>query len=348
MKLEVAVLVPCFNEAATIGKVVRDFYAALPECRVFVGDNGSTDDSATLAAQAGAVVLHEPLPGKGNVVRRMFADVEADVYVLVDGDDTYDASYAPQLIEVLLNQSLDLVSAARNEVSAGAYRRGHRFGNRLLTSLVASLFGNRFSDMLSGYRVISRRLVKSFPLLSAGFEIETELTVHALQLRVPIAEIATPYRDRPQGSVSKLHTYRDGFRIVTTIARLVKAERPMYFFGVLAALLASASLLAGIPVIQEFLRTGLVPRQPTVVLAASLMMLACLSLTCGLILETVTRGRIEQKRMRYLAIPLARPPWDTRSGDATQEDGYLRQVAPRETAAPSAGRRPATHVVANR
>jgi glycosyltransferase involved in cell wall biosynthesis len=346
MSLQVAVLVPCFNEAATIGKVVRDFHAALPGCRVFVGDNGSTDGSATLAAEAGAVVLHEPLPGKGNVVRRMFADIEADVYVLVDGDDTYDASYAPQLVEVLLNQSLDLVTAARAEVSSGAYRRGHRLGNRLLTSLVAALFGNRFSDMLSGYRVISRRLVKSFPLLSAGFEIETELTVHALQLRVPIAEVATPYRDRPQGSVSKLHTYKDGFRIITTIATLVKEERPMYFFGLMAALLASASLISGVPVIREFLRTALVPRLPTVVLAASLMMLAFLSLTCGLILETVTRGRIEQKRMRYLAIPLARPPWDTRSGDAAQEEGYLRPVAPLGAAATPAGRRPATHVVA--
>jgi glycosyltransferase involved in cell wall biosynthesis len=347
MKLDIAVLVPCFNEAAAISKVVRDFYAALPECRVFVYDNGSTDGTATIAAKAGAIVRYEPLPGKGNVVRRMFADVEADVYVLVDGDDTYDAAYAPQLIELLLNQSLDLVTAARDEVSEAAYRRGHRFGNWLLTSLVAALFGNRFSDMLSGYRVISRRLVKSFPLLSAGFEIETELTVHALQLRVPIAEVVTPYRHRPEGSVSKLRTYKDGFRIITTIARLVKAERPMYFFGVIAALLACASLLAGIPVVEEFLRTGLVPRQPTVVLAASLMMLACLSLTCGLILDTVTKGRIEQKRMRYLEIPLARPPWDARTGDVTQGDNYLRSVAPPGSSVTFAGRRQSTHTAKN-
>jgi glycosyltransferase involved in cell wall biosynthesis len=236
-KPDVAVLVPCFNEAATIAKVVSDFYAALPECRVFVYDNRSTDGTAAIAAKAGAIVRYEPLPGKGNVVRSMFADVEADVYVLVDGDDAYDASYAPQLIELLLNESLDLVTAARDEVSTAAYRRGHRLGNRLLTSLVAALFGNRFTDRLSGFRAISRRLVKSFPLLSAGFEIETELTVHALQLRVPIAEVVTPYRNRPEGSVSKLHTYQDGFRIITAIARLVKEERPMYFFGVMAALL---------------------------------------------------------------------------------------------------------------
>lgn len=340
MKLDVAVLVPCFNEAATIAKVVADFHAALPGCRVFVYDNGSTDGTASIAAKAGAIVRYEPLSGKGNVVRRMFADVEADVFVLVDGDDTYDASCAPQLIELLLSQSLDLVSAARDEISSAAYRRGHRFGNKLLTSLVAVLFGNRFSDMLSGYRVISRRLAKSFPVLSAGFEIETELTVHALQLRVPIAEVPTAYKDRPEGSESKLHTFKDGFRIIVTIARLVKEERPMYFFGVIAALLAFASLLSGVPVVRDFFHTGLVPRLPTVVLAASLMMLAFLSITCGLILDTVTKGRIEQKRMRYLDIPLthAHSSRDARAADSAVES-YPRAVALRGATATSAARR---------
>jgi glycosyltransferase involved in cell wall biosynthesis len=304
MNLEIAVLVPCFNESATIAKVVTDFSGALPGCKIFVYDNASTDGTAEIARKAGAIVRCEPLRGKGNVVRRMFADVEADVFILVDGDDTYDASFAPKLVEMLINQSLDLVTAARANESTAAYRRGHEFGNWLLTWLVAALFGNRFSDMLSGYRVISRRLVKSFPALSAGFEIETEFTVHALQLRVPIAEVATPYRERPAGSVSKLRTFKDGFRIISTIVRLLKEERPMYFFGVMSVALMLLSLSTGLPVVREFLRTGLVPRMPTVVLAASLMMLAFLSLTCGLILDTVTKGRIEQKRMRYLEIPI--------------------------------------------
>jgi glycosyltransferase involved in cell wall biosynthesis len=304
MNLEIAVLVPCFNESATIAKVVKDFSGALPGCKIFVYDNASTDGTAEIARKAGAIVRCEPLRGKGNVVRRMFADVEADVFILVDGDDTYDASFAPKLVEMLINQSLDLVTAARANESTAAYRRGHEFGNWLLTWLVAALFGNRFSDMLSGYRVISRRLVKSFPALSAGFEIDTEFTVHALQLRVPIAEVATPYKERPAGSVSKLRTFKDGFRIISTIARLLKEERPMYFFGVMSVALMLLSLSTGLPVVREFLRTGLVPRMPTVVLAASLMMLAFLSLTCGLILDTVTKGRIEQKRLRYLEIPI--------------------------------------------
>ncbi len=306
MVIDVAILVPCFNEEATIGKVVHDFKRHLPGSIVFVYDNASSDRTSELAAAAGAIVCREPLPGKGNVVRRMFADVEADVYVLVDGDDTYDAASAPLLIRTLLGESLDLVTGARVETSNQAYRRGHRFGNWLLTTLVAHLFGNRFSDMLSGYRVLSRRLVKSFPALSGGFEIETELTVHALQLRVPIAEVPTPYKDRPAGSQSKLRTVKDGVRILSTIIRLVKEERPFYFFGVMGLVLGAASLAAGFPVVVEYTRTGLVPRLPTAVLATGLALLGFLSLVCGLILDTVTKGRIEQKRMHYLSISIRR------------------------------------------
>jgi glycosyltransferase involved in cell wall biosynthesis len=304
MSIDVAILVPCFNEEASIGKVVEDFKRYVPGCNVFAYDNASTDRTLEVAAAAGAIVRSEPLPGKGNVVRRMFADVEADVYVLVDGDDTYDAASAPLLIRKLMSESLDLVTGTRVETSQQAYRRGHRFGNWLLTTLVAQLFGNRFTDMLSGYRVLSRRLVKSFPILSVGFEIETELTVHALQLRVPIAEVPTPYNDRPVGSQSKLRTVSDGIRILTTIVRLVKEERPFYFFGVVGLICGAASLTAGFPVVVEYLRTGLVPRLPTAVLATGLALLGFLSLVCGLILDTVTKGRIEQKRMHYLSFPI--------------------------------------------
>jgi glycosyltransferase involved in cell wall biosynthesis len=304
MEINVAILVPCFNEQETIGKVVQDFKRHVRGCNVFVYDNASTDQTAQAAAAAGAIVRHEPLPGKGNVVRRMFADVEADVYVLVDGDDTYDAASASVLIGKLMSESLDLVTGARVEVAQQAYRRGHRLGNWLLTTLVAYLFGNRFTDMLSGYRVLSRRLVKSFPVLSSGFEIETELTVHALQLRVPIAELPTPYKDRPIGSQSKLRTVYDGIRILSTIIRLVKEERPFYFFSLVGLVFSAASIAAGFPIVVEYLRTGLVPRLPTAVLATGLALLGSLSLVCGLILDTVTKGRLEQKRMHYLSIPI--------------------------------------------
>jgi glycosyltransferase involved in cell wall biosynthesis len=304
MTPQIAVLVPCHNEEMTIAKVVADFSAALPGCKVFVYDNNSTDDTVRAARRAGAVVRAESLPGKGNVVRRMFADVEADVYVLVDGDDTYDASRARELIDRLLNESLDLVNGARVETSISAYRSGHRFGNWLLTTLVARIFGKRFTDMLSGYRIMSRRLVKSFPALSAGFEIETELTVHALQLRMPIAEVALPYKERPPGSVSKLRTISDGMLILRTIIELVKEERPMQFFGITCAVLMAASLALGVSLWFEFERSGLVPRLPSAVLATGLMILGFLSLVCGLILQSVTRGRIEAKRLRYLAVPI--------------------------------------------
>lgn len=303
----IAVLIPCYNEQATIREVIAAFRTHVPGCVTFVYDNGSTDGTVMAAKEAGAVVRTEPLRGKGNVVRRMFADVEADIYVLVDGDSTYDAASAPRLIDALVAESLDLVSAARVDTVGGAYRPGHRFGNWLLTATVASLFGKRFSDMLSGYRVMSRRFVKSFPALSAGFEIETELTVHALQLRVPIAEIPIPYRERPAGSFSKLRTFRDGARILGTIASLLKEERPMTFFGAAGAIAATLSIALAIPLAREYMRTGLVPRLPTAVLVTGLMIVACLSFTCGLILQTVTRGRLELKRLHYFAVPIRVP-----------------------------------------
>ncbi|MER2520071.1 MAG: glycosyltransferase family 2 protein [Bdellovibrionales bacterium] len=304
----IAVLVPCYNEETAIGQVVEDFRRALPGASIYVYDNNSRDKTAEVARQAGAIVRNEPLQGKGNVVRRMFADIEADIYVLVDGDATYDAESAPKMVEALIKGPLDMVNGARVTDIEKAYRPGHRFGNWLLTSMVAWTFGNRFTDMLSGYRVMSRRYVKSFPALSAGFETETELTVHALELRMPTAEIATPYKDRPVGSVSKLSTFRDGFRILWTIMVLVKEERPMQFFSLIASALAVFSIALMTPVLIEYAKTGMVPRLPTAVLSTGLMIMGFLSLSCGLILETVTRGRREMKRMRYLNIPAPDTP----------------------------------------
>lgn len=298
-----AVLIPCYNEAASIAQTVEAFRAALPRADIFVYDNASTDETAALARKAGAEVRAEPLKGKGNVVRRMFADVEADVFVLVDGDATYDATSAPAMIAKLRDEHLDMVVGAREETSREAYRKGHRFGNRLLTGLVASIFGQGLNDMLSGYRVMSRRFVKSFPALSEGFEIETELTVHALEIRAPMAEVMTPYSERPAGSASKLNTIRDGVRILRMIVNLTRDERPLPFFGWLAALFAAAAILLAAPLFAYYFETGLVPRMPTWVLAISLGMLSALSLGIGLVLDTVTRGRREQKRMAYLAIP---------------------------------------------
>jgi glycosyltransferase involved in cell wall biosynthesis len=287
--------------------VIADFRRHLPDALIFVYDNGSTDRTSEVAQAAGAIVRREPLKGKGNVVRRMFADIEADIYVLVDGDDTYDAASAPALIERLIEDSLDMVNGAREEKSEAAYRRGHRFGNRMLTGMVAYFFGERMSDMLSGYRIMSRRFVKSFPALSTGFETETELTVHALELRLPIAEVMTPYRERPPASSSKLRTIPDGIRIMRLIVRLVREERPLEFFSGMAVLLAILSIVLAVPVIGDYLRTGLVPRLPTALLSTGLMLISFLSLACGLILSTVTRGRMEAKRLKYLSIPI-RPP----------------------------------------
>ena len=303
----IAVLVPCYNEAAAIGTVVRDFRRALPSATVYVYDNNSVDGTREAARAAGAVVRSERLQGKGYVVRRMFADIEADVYVLVDGDDTYHAASAPALVGRLLEDRLDMVNGARVTGIKAAYRPGHRFGNLLLTSMVAGIFGNRIGDMLSGYRVFSRRFVKSFPALSGGFEIETELTVHALELAMPVAEVATPYKERPEGSVSKLRTVRDGLRILGAIVKLVKEERPLPFFSLVFGALAVAALVLIGPVVMTFLETGLVPRFPTAILAMGLMLLGFLSLACGLILDTVTRGRKELKCLHYLAIPFDAP-----------------------------------------
>ena len=296
----IAVLIPCLNEAGAIGDVVASFRAALPAARIYVYDNASTDDTAAVAARAGATVRAEPMRGKGNVVRRMFGDVDADVYLLVDGDGTYDAASAPAMVELLVAQQLDMVCGKRVASEAAAYRQGHRFGNRLLTGIVATLFGDRVTDILSGYRVMSRRFVKSFPALSRGFETETELTVHALDLRVPIAEIATPYGARTGNTASKLNTWRDGWRILRTIARLVKEERPFGFFVSIGLSLALVAVMLAFPLLIEFLDTGLVPRIPTAVLSTGLMLVAVMSFVCGLILDTVTRGRREIKRMHYL------------------------------------------------
>jgi glycosyltransferase involved in cell wall biosynthesis len=307
MLMQIAVLIPCFNEEAAIGSVVRDFAAALPGAPIYVYDNNSTDRTREVAAAARAIVRREPRQGKGNVVCRMFADIDADVYVLVDGDDTYDAASAPRMIERLRAGQLDMVTAVRVTESRGAYRPGHVFGNRMLTGLVANLFESPCKDMLSGYRVFSRRFVKSFPALISGFEIETALTVHALELRMPVADMETPYKDRPAGSASKLHTYRDGFRILRTILRLVLEARPLELLGWLAFLVALTSMAISIPVFETYAQTGLVPRLPTAVLAASMMVLAFLLLASGLILEMATLGRREAKRLRYLALP-APPP----------------------------------------
>ncbi len=300
----VAVILPCYNEAAAIGKVVREFRAALPQAVVYVYDNNSRDDTVARAREAGAAVRREARQGKGHVVRRMFADVEADIYVLADGDGTYDAASAPALVEKLVTERLDMVVGSRLAAYEGeAFRRGHRFGNDLLTGFLGLCFGRTFTDILSGYRVFSRRFVKSFPALSAGFETETELSVHALELRMPIAEVATPYRARPAGSASKLRTYRDGFRILMTILNLFKEERPLAFFSIIAGALSLASLILAYPVILTYVETGLVPRFPTAILSTGLMILATLSLTCGFVLDTVTHGRREMKRLAYLSIP---------------------------------------------
>jgi glycosyltransferase involved in cell wall biosynthesis len=301
--LRIAVLIPCHNEEAAIRHVIRDFRASLPNADVYVYDNASTDHTARAATEAGALVRSEPLKGKGHVVRRMFSDVEADIYVLVDGDDTYNASSAPLLIRKLIAEHLDMVCGARTTDHEAAFRRGHRWGNRFLTSVVAAIFGSRFEDMLTGYRILSRRFVKSFPALSSGFEIETELTVHALELRMPVGEMLTVYKDRPKGSASKLRTYRDGIRILATIMYLVKEERPLKFFSAVFLALAGCSIILAIPIFITFVETGLVPKMPTAVLTTGMMVLAFLSLVCGLILDTVTLGRREMKRMRYLAIP---------------------------------------------
>jgi glycosyltransferase involved in cell wall biosynthesis len=298
---KIAVLLPCYNEAAAVAKVVKDFKATLPQATIFVFDNNSTDNTVTAARAAGAEVFEEKHQGKGFVVRRMFADIEADIYVLVDGDATYDVPSAPAMIGRLIDDRLDMVVGNRVEREQAAYRAGHRAGNRLLTGFVSAVFGSKFNDMLSGYRVFSRRFVKSFPVLSGGFEIETELTIHALELSLPAAEIDTPYYSRPVGSASKLNTWRDGFRILGTIVNLYRAERPLIFFSGIGLLMAIISIVFAVPLFVTFFETGLVPRLPTAILSTGLMMLASLSVAVGLVLDTVTRGRRETKLLAYLS-----------------------------------------------
>ncbi len=298
----IAVIIPCYNEEAAIAQTVADFRVALPMAAIYVYDNNSKDQTIARAKEAGAIVRSEPRQGKGNVVRRMFADIEADVYVLTDGDDTYDATVAPALVQKLLDESYDIVSGRRIATAKDAYRAGHVLGNKLLTGLTALMFNVRLLDMLTGYRIMSRRFAKSFPVISTGFAIETELTVHAVRLLMPMIEVDTKYKERPEGSVSKLSTYKDGFKILFTIISLVREERPFVFFGALFAIFALLSLGLGIPVVLEYVHTGYVPRLPTAVLSVALMLLAFLSLFSGLILDTVTRGRWELKRLSYLAI----------------------------------------------
>jgi hypothetical protein len=299
----IAVLIPCHNEEAAIGKVVSDFQNALPDAIVYVYDNNSTDHTMLEARAAGAVVRRERLQGKGHVVRRMFADIDADVYLLVDGDDTYDADAAPGMLSILIERQLDMVSAARYGAVRDAYRPGHKLGNALLTAMVNWAFGDGISDLLSGYRVFSRRFVKSFPALSSGFETETEFTVHALALHMPVHEVRTNYRNRAAGTSSKLNTFIDGFRILRAIVTLVQQERPLQVFSLAALAFVTLGVSLGMPVVLEFLHTGLVPRLPTAVLSMGLMLLGFLSLACGLILDAVSRGRKENKRLAYLAIP---------------------------------------------
>lgn len=302
----IAVLAPCHNEAVTIGKVIADFRAALPDAEIIVYDNASTDTTRAVARAAGAQVRTENRKGKGFAVRRMFADVAADIYILVDGDDTYDAGAAPRLINHLVDHQLDMVIGKREHASDRAYRPGHRFGNWLLTSLINWAFGARITDMLSGYRVMTRRFVKSFPALSAGFEVETDLTVHALEMGVAFEEMPIAYRERPDGSVSKLNSIRDGVRILRFVARLVREQRPLEFFSVSAAALLVCALAFGAPIVGEYLHTGLVPRQPTWIGAVSLALLSCLSLACGLILDGVSVARREARRIAYLSFA---EPW---------------------------------------
>jgi glycosyltransferase involved in cell wall biosynthesis len=301
--LRIAVLLPCYNEEAAVAQTVAGFRAALPDAAIYVYDNNSSDGTREVAAAAGAIVRSEKMQGKGHVVRRMFADVEADIYVMADGDATYDASAAPALVAKLIDEQLDMVVAARKSVVEEAYRRGHVLGNKVFTGLLSSLFGRSFSDIFSGYRIFSRRFAKSFPALSRGFETETEISVHALELAMPVGEVDTAYGARPEGSQSKLSTYRDGWRILKTILHLYRIERPVLFYGSFAFLLAALAIVLAVPLAITYFQTGLVPRFPTAILVTGLMILAFLSFFCGLILDTVVRGRREVRRLHYLSFP---------------------------------------------
>lgn len=299
---KIAVLLPCFNEEAAIGSTVAGFKAALPSAAIYVYDNNSTDRTTEVAKAAGSLVRAEKQQGKGHVVRRMFADIDADVYVMADGDLTYDPAAAPAMVDMLLKEQLDMVVGTRRHEQKGAYRGGHVVGNKVFTGLLSGLFGRSFSDIFSGYRVFSRRFVKSFPVLSAGFEIETEMSVHALELRMPVGEVETTYAARPEGSHSKLSTYGDGWKILRTIATLYRVERPVLFYGSIGAVLVIAAILLAIPLVQTYLKTGLVPRFPTAILVTGMVIVAVLCFFTGLILDTVTRGRREVRRLSYLSL----------------------------------------------
>jgi len=299
----IAVLLPCYNEEAAIAPTVRGFRTALPGATIYVYDNNSSDRTSKIAAEAGAVVRTERQQGKGHVVRRMFADIDADVYVMADGDLTYDAKSAPQMVDLLVAEQLDMVVGTRRHEAKEAYRGGHVMGNKLFTGLLAGLFGRSFTDIFSGYRVFSRRFVKSFPVLSSGFEIETEISVHALELRMPVGEVETQYAARPEGSESKLSTFRDGWRILKTIATLYRIERPVLFYGSIGAFLLTIALVLSIPLVITYLHTGLVPRFPTAILITGMTIIAVLCFFAGLILDTVTRGRLELRRLAYLSLP---------------------------------------------
>ena len=298
----IAVLLPCYNEEATIAATVAGFREALPDAAIYVYDNNSGDRTREIAAKSGAIVRSERQQGKGHVVRRMFADVEADVYVMADGDLTYDPASAPEMASLLLADQLDMVLGTRRHAAAAAFRGGPVLGSRLFTGLGAGLFGRSFNDIFSGYRVFSRRFVKSFPVLSSGFEIETEMSVHALELRMPVGEVETRYLARPEGSESKLSTYGDGWRILKTIATLYRVERPTLFYGGIGALLLLAALILSIPLVTTYLETGLVPRVPTAILVTGMSIVAVLCFFAGLILDTVTRGRRETRRLAYLSL----------------------------------------------
>jgi len=299
----IAVILPCYNEEAAIAATVAGFRQALPGATVYVYDNNSRDRTREIAAQAGAVVRTELQQGKGHVVRRMFADVDADIYLMADGDLTYDPQAAPEMVDLLLAEQLDMVVGTRRHEEKEAYRGGHVLGNKLFTGILSGLFGRSFTDIFSGYRVFSRRFVKSFPVLSAGFEIETEISVHALELRMPVGEVETAYGARPEGSHSKLSTYSDGWRILRTIVTLYRMERPALFYGAIGAFLLALALVLAIPLIVTYLQTGLVPRFPTAILVTGITVIAVLSFFAGLILDTVTRGRREVRRLAYLAYP---------------------------------------------
>lgn len=301
--VSIAVLIPSYNEEAGIGHVIAGFREAVPSAEIFVYDNNSSDHTVEKAKNLGAIVRQESRQGKGYVVRRMFADIDADVYILVDGDDTYDSKIAQTLVEILIINGLDMINCSRASTIATAYRPGHKFGNGLLSGIVKMIFGDQFQDLLSGYRVFSRRFVKSFPVMSTGFEIETELTIHALALEMPSMEIPCNFKNRQEGSESKLRTFSDGFRILMTIANLLRQEKPLLVFSLVSFLSLSASLLLSYPLIETWLATGLVPRLPTAILTTGLMLGSICSMVCGLILDTVTRGRKEAKRLAYLAIP---------------------------------------------